>query len=147
MVFIIDTRAEMHDTEWLHACLAVRKRPFLRKCFSNQGASIIPSIDERSVFVLIRINLRRSPSAIVGASGIGLGGLDIYDSVAQIGLDKWTRREPGEKLGGEGDHAHPRGDGTCHCNHKDWSPFPKPRADWLTRVVPKGRRSCGCAMP
>src|SRR5205807_10454860 len=69
------------------------------------------------------------------------------DSVAQIGLDKWTRREPGEKLGGEGDHAHPRGDGTCHCNHKDWSPFPKPRADWLTRVVPKGRRSCGCAMP
>src|SRR5207247_894793 len=56
----------------------------------------------------------------------------IKDSVAQIGLDKWTRREPGEKLGGEGDHAHPRGDGTCHCNHKDWSPFPKPRADWLT---------------
>src|SRR2546421_954068 len=99
----------------------------------------------------IRINLsregRQEGGQSVGARVVRSGWEGLHDSVAQIGLDKWTRREPGEKLGGEGDHAHPRGDGTCHCNHKDWSPFPKPRADWLTRVVPKGRRSCGCAMP
>ena len=34
----------------------------------------------------------------------------IEDSVAQIGLDKWTSREPGEKLGGEAYHTHLRGD-------------------------------------
>src|SRR5207237_1605543 len=66
---------------------------------------------------IIGINLRTSPSTSVGARAMGSGGEGLHDSVAQIGLDKWTRREPGEKPGGEGEHAQPRGDGTSHCKH------------------------------
>ena len=40
----------------------------------------------------IRINLRRSSSPSVGASGVWLGGVGLYDSVGKFCTDKRTRR-------------------------------------------------------